>query len=126
MASASIISIAAGTTPAPMIAETASPPASIEPNAASRVCTVSGSLVSRTVTLVVMPRVPSEPTKAPSRSYPAPSLVSSTISPSGQTISQARTWWEVKPYFRQCAPPEFSATFPPIEQICWLEGSGAK
>jgi len=25
----------------------------------------------------------------------------------------------VKPYFRQCAPPEFSATLPPIEQTCW-------
>jgi len=23
------------------------------------------------------------------------------------------------------APPEFSATLPPIEQICWLDGSGA-
>ena len=35
------------------------------------------------------------------------------------------TWLVVKPYFRQCAPPEFSATLPPIEQICWLDGSGA-
>ena len=32
----------------------------------------------------------------------------------------------VKPYFRQCAPPEFSATFPPIVQTTWLDGSGAK
>ena len=41
------------------------------------------------------------------------------------TISAASTWLTVKPYFRQCAPPEFSATLPPIEQICWLDGSGA-
>jgi hypothetical protein len=31
----------------------------------------------------------------------------------------------VKPYFRQCAPPEFSAMLPPIEQTIWLDGSGA-
>jgi hypothetical protein len=27
--------------------------------------------------------------------------------------------------FRQCAPPEFSAMLPPIEQTIWLDGSGA-
>ncbi len=48
-----------------------------------------------------------------------------TRSPSGVTISHASTWLTVKPYLRQWAPPEFSATLPPIEQICWLEGSGA-
>lgn len=47
------------------------------------------------------------------------------MSPSGVTISAASTWLTVKPYLRQCAPPEFSATLPPIEQTCWLEGSGA-
>ena len=31
----------------------------------------------------------------------------------------------VKPYFRQCAPPAFSATLPPIEQTSWDDGSGA-
>jgi hypothetical protein len=30
----------------------------------------------------------------------------------------------VNPYLKQCAPPEFSATFPPIEQTTWLDGSG--
>jgi hypothetical protein len=35
------------------------------------------------------------------------------------------TWCTVKPYFRQCAPPEFSAMLPPIEHTIWLEGSGA-
>ena len=32
----------------------------------------------------------------------------------------------VKPYLKQWAPPEFSATFPPIEHTTWLEGSGGK
>jgi hypothetical protein len=45
--------------------------------------------------------------------------------PSGAIMSTASTWLVVKPYLRQCAPPEFSATLPPIEQICWLLGSGA-
>ena len=31
----------------------------------------------------------------------------------------------VRPYLRQCTPPEFSATLPPMEQAIWLEGSGA-
>ena len=31
----------------------------------------------------------------------------------------------VVPYFSECTPPEFSATFPPIEHANWLEGSGA-
>lgn len=68
MDSASIISIAAGTTPAEMIAETASPALSMVSKAASSVSTFSGRRVSRTVILVVMPSVPSEPTNAPSRS----------------------------------------------------------
>ena len=42
MASASIISIAAGITPAPMIADTAPPASSVPANAASRVRTASG------------------------------------------------------------------------------------
>ena len=31
----------------------------------------------------------------------------------------------VRPYLRQCTPPEFSATLPPIVQAIWLDGSGA-
>ncbi len=34
-------------------------------------------------------------------------------------------WLLVMPYFRQWAPPELKATFPPIVQIGWLDGSGA-
>src|SRR5438128_2484118 len=41
------------------------------------------------------------------------------ISPDISTISQPSTLLVVMPYFRQCTPPEFSATLPPIEQaIC--------
>ena len=43
----------------------------------------------------------------------------------GSTTSAPVTWLTVNPYFRQCAPPAFSATLPPIEQTCWLLGSGA-
>ncbi len=128
MASASIISIAAGITPAPMIAETAAPATSVSGKAASRVRTSSGVRVSRTVTSVAMPRVPSEPTSAPSRSYPGASGALPpirTTSPAGVTSSTPVTWLVVKPYLRQCAPPEFSATLPPMEHTCWLDGSGA-
>jgi hypothetical protein len=45
--------------------------------------------------------------------------------PVGSTISAASTWFDVNPYFRQCAPPEFSATLPPIVQTCCDDGSGA-
>ena len=35
-------------------------------------------------------------------------------------------WPTVTPSARQCGPPELLATLPPIEQLCWLLGSGAK
>jgi hypothetical protein len=114
--------------PAAITADVAAPAASGVANAASRVRTVSGSRVSFTVTSVAMPSVPSEPTNAPTRSYPGASGARPprrTRSPSGVTTSSAVTWVLVKPYLRQCAPPEFSATFPPIEHTCWLDGSGA-
>jgi hypothetical protein len=41
------------------------------------------------------------------------------------TISTPSTLLVVSPYFRQCTPPEFSATLPPMVQAIWLEGSGA-
>ncbi|MEH2587359.1 hypothetical protein V1273_001198 [Bradyrhizobium sp. AZCC 1721] len=47
------------------------------------------------------------------------------ISPDISTISQPSTLLVVIPYFRQCTPPEFSATLPPIEQAICEEGSGA-
>ena len=68
MARASIISIAAGTMPAAMIAEVAAPAWSVVAKPTRIVRTSSGSRTSRTVVEVTMPRVPSEPTTAPSRS----------------------------------------------------------
>ena len=47
------------------------------------------------------------------------------ISPVISTISQPSTLLVVMPYFRQCTPPEFSATLPPIEQAICDDGSGA-
>jgi hypothetical protein len=68
MARASISSMAAGTIPAAMMADTAAPASSVEANPASSVCTASGRRSSRTVTRVTTPSVPSEPTIAPARS----------------------------------------------------------
>ena len=34
--------------------------------------------------------------------------------PSGSTTSISKTWLLVTPYLRQCTPPEFSATLPPM------------
>src|SRR5205823_4031096 len=94
--------------------------------AASSVRTVSGTRTTRTVTRTAIPSVPSEPTKTPSRSGPGSWREIVTSSPVGRTTSAASTWLTVNPYLRQCAPPEFSATLPPTEQTCWLDGSGAK
>ena len=46
-------------------------------------------------------------------------------SPSASTTRAPSTWFTVKPYFRQCAPPEFSATLPPMLQTLCDDGSGA-
>ena len=125
----SIISSAAGTIPAAMMADTARAAASIDGKEASSVRTAAGSGVHRTVTVVATPKHPSLPTKHPSRSGPSgspkgsPSVV--TV-PSGSTTSHASTWLRVTPYLRQCGPPAFSATLPPMVQAAWLEGSGAK
>ncbi len=84
--------------------------------------------MSRTVTSVTMPRVPSLPTNAPTRSKPGLAPVfdpSRSTSPSGITTSTASTWFVVAPYLSVWGPPEFSATLPPIVQASWLEGSGA-
>ena len=62
MASASIISMAAGRMPAAMIPDTASPAWSVDGKAARKVRVASGLRSRRTVTSVTMPSVPSEPT----------------------------------------------------------------
>ena len=45
--------------------------------------------------------------------------------PEGLKASSFNTLCTVRPYLRQCTPPAFSATLPPIEQAIWDEGSGA-
>ncbi|GIU89285.1 MAG: hypothetical protein KatS3mg010_0384 [Acidimicrobiia bacterium] len=46
-------------------------------------------------------------------------------SPSGSTASTASTCALVTPYERQCGPPAFVPTLPPIVHACWEDGSGA-
>ena len=98
-----------------------------ESKAASSVCTASGLRIKRSVISVAMPSVPSEPTKH------AGQVVAGAIDgvaaqvhhlAIGQHHPRPSTWLTVKPYLRQCAPPEFSATLPPMEQTCWLDGIG--
>jgi hypothetical protein len=64
----SIISTAPGTIPADTIFETTSPACVVEPKNATSVRTVSGTGITLSQTLVATPSVPSEPTKAPTRS----------------------------------------------------------
>ena len=112
-----------------MIPETALLASSTLRNTPRMVFTACGSGSNRTITSVQMPSVPSDPTKRPSKSYPAWSAnrpPNWTISPLGRTTVAPSTWFLVAPYFRQCGPPAFSATFPPMVQACWLAGSGAK
>src|SRR5207247_1446722 len=124
----SIISSAAGTSPAPMIADTASPAARSEVKSASSVRTARGRGTSRTVMRVATPKLPSEPTNRETRSGPhgsPPALPRVPTRPSPRTTSSARMWLVVTPYLRQCGPPAFSATLPPRVQAVWLDGSGA-
>ena len=124
----SIISTAAGTTPRAMIAETVAAHASTVSKPNSIVRTAGGAGRMRTHTRVTRPRVPSLPTTTPRRSYPAasgPSAPRRSIEPSAITTSSASTCALVTPYARQCGPPAFVFTFPPIDDVCWLDGSGA-
>ena len=115
--------------PAAMMAPTVCAPASTVSKSNSIVRTPGGFCVSRTQMRVAMPHMPSLPTNAPRRSYPSDSpdsLPNTTMVPSGSTTSAARMCAEVTPSARQCGPPELFARLPPIEQLCWLLGSGAK
>jgi hypothetical protein len=124
----SIISSAAGMMPAPMISPTASAAWRTLGNTASSVSVRSGSGTSFTVTRVITPRLPSLPVRRARMSKPGASSASPPATSTSPSASTARTdirLWVVRPYLRQCTPPEFSATLPPMEQIDWLEGSGA-
>ncbi len=110
------------------MAETQAPACSLDGKPISSARAVAGLRSSRTVTSVTMPRSPSEPVTTPSRSYPSQSSAlppSRTISPDISTSSTPVMLLVVSPYFRQCTPPEFSATLPPMVQAIWLDGSGA-
>ena len=64
----SIISMAPGTIPSETIRVTTSPASTVEPKKATSVRTASGFGTTRSQIFVAIPSVPSEPTKAPSRS----------------------------------------------------------
>ena len=104
-------------TPVAMISPTAAPAASTLSNAASITFAHAGFGSSLTVTSTITPSRPSEPVITASRSKPAASSAGPPMvsrSPSMVTISSARMLCTVRPYFRQCRPPEFSATLPPM------------
>ena len=104
MQTESIISMAAGTMPRPMTADTALHADLTSGNTPSRVVTDSGTGSRRTAIFVAMPKVPSEPTNTPRRSYPGTSRAvppSHTADPSSITTSMPSTWLVVTPYARQ-------------------------
>ena len=114
--------------PAAMIAATALPAFSTSSNDAMITRAQCGFGKSLTVTSVTTNSIPSEPMASASRSKPGASSASLPTSMGSPSIVKPRsriTLCTVSPYLRQCTPPEFSATLPPIEQAIWLEGSGA-
>ena len=52
-------------------------------------------------------------------------MTSINASSPGRFSGAVITWLSVTPYLRQCGPPAFSATLPPIVHTVWLDGSGA-
>jgi hypothetical protein len=60
-----------------------------------------------------------------SRAHPSAAEPISKTSPSMLTTRMRSTLCTVSPYFRQCTPPEFSATLPPSVQAICDDGSGA-
>lgn len=118
----------AGERPWAAIRATASPAAPVEPKTATRVSDAAGAGRSATVTSVITPRVPSEPTKSRVRSYPATPLavrrpVRST-SPEASTTSSPSTYSVVTPYLTQHIPPALVATLPPMVDDSHEPGSG--
>ena len=123
---ASIISKALGIMPLEIIELTAIAPACTELKPTTIVETCGGFCRRRTSMAVAIPNIPSLPMNAPRRSNREFSESKTHTSPDGSTTSRERMCAEVTPSDRQCGPPELFATFPPMVQLCWLEGSGAK
>src|SRR5206468_2989120 len=75
----------------------------------------------RRVAPTMTPRVPSDPTNRPVRSYPVtPLTVRCPVwirSPSASTTSSARTESRVTPYFAHRSPPALVAMLPPSVDI---------
>src|SRR5256885_70730 len=120
----SITPRAAGTMPLAITADTASPAVRRALKSASSVRTARATGRRRTLIRVAIPKFPSEPTNRPTRSGPhgsPPGLPSSTTRPSASTTSRPSTWFAVTPYLRQCGPPAFSATLPPMVQAGALD-----
>ena len=124
----SIISTAAGTTPRAMMSVTVAAQSSTVVKSSSIVRTAAGSGVSRTHD---SGHDPERPLAAHDH---AAKVVAGGLGrlgadpddlPSGSTTSRASTCALVTPYARQCGPPAFVLTLPPIEEVCWLDGSGA-
>ena len=123
-----MISIAAGTMPLAIVADTVRHAASIVVKSNNNVFTASGFGSRRTQISVTMPSVPSLPTTAASRSKSGASSASppsETTAPSARTTVAPSTWLKVTPYLRQCGPPAFVATLPPMVLTCCEAGSGA-
>ena len=114
--------------PAPITAATALPPFSISSKLAMITFASCGLGTSLTVTSVTTASMPSLPIKTENKSRPGLSGAkppNSTTSPEIKTALILKILWIVKPYLRQCTPPEFSLTLPPIEHAICEEGSGA-
>jgi hypothetical protein len=124
----SIISRPAGMMPAAMMLATARPASATLEKLAMMQRAAGGRGRRRTSTRVTTPSSPSLPTKPASRSSPGASSASDPRvkgSPSMLKPCRANTLCSVNPYLRQCTPPAFSATLPPMVQAIWLLGSGA-
>ena len=114
--------------PAAITSATALPPDSTSSKLAMITCANCGLGIRRTVTSVTTASMPSEPITVASRSRPGASgasLPNSTTSPSIITARTRSTLCTVRPYLRQCTPPEFSLTLPPMVQAICDDGSGA-
>ena len=111
-----------------MIDATASPALAMSSKLAIRQRATRGLGSSLTVTSMITASMPSLPTTSASRSRPGASSASAPNSIGSPSTVKPRTFstlCSVRPYFRQCTPPEFSATLPPIVHAIWLDGSGA-
>ena len=114
--------------PAAMIAATALPADSTSPKLAMMQRASGGFGISLTVTSTMTASMPSLPVRTASRSRPGTSGAAEPNSTASPAIVKPRTFstlCSVRPYLRQCTPPEFSATLPPMVQAIWLLGSGA-